>query len=542
MCGLIASTSLECLEQLRQGLEKLRHRGPDQRQLLELDGGALGFQRLAIVGPGPEGAQPFVHDGTETTVSLVCNGEIYNEPALRQRIAQDYPYRSSSDCEVLVPLYLELGIEGLCRALDAEFALVLHDSRRQAFFAARDPIGIRPLFYGYDSESGAICCASEAKALTHFCTRVRPFPPGHYYDGLSESFVCYRDVASVDSFSDAEVPTITSRIRELLTAAVEKRLRADVPLGYLLSGGLDSSLVCSIAARLTGQPLRTFAIGIEEDPIDLSFARKAADHIGSDHTEVRFAMNDVFEALPDVIYHLESWDVTTVRAAIGMYLLCRHIRQHTDIKVLLTGEVSDELFGYKYTDFAPTPDAFQEEAARRVREIYFYDVLRADRSISAHALEARVPFGDLDFVDYVMQVRPEIKRNSYGIGKYLLRQAFARDNYLPPSLLQREKAAFSDAVGHSMVDRLQAFAESHYTDGEFQRERAKFTHAPPRTKEALLYRHLFAQNFPDSDELIPGYWMPNPSWPNCDVRDPSARVLPNYGCSGEPTQSDLRAG
>jgi asparagine synthase (glutamine-hydrolysing) len=278
-------------------------------------------------------------------------------------------------------------------------------------------------------------------------------------------------------------------------------------------------------------------VGIDRDPIDLAFAADVAAHLGSDHHEVTFTQQQVFEGLSELIYHLETWDITTIRASVGMYLVCKYIHEHTDIKVLLTGEISDELFGYKYTDFAPSAEAFQEEAAKRIREIYMYDVLRADRCISAHALEARVPFGDLDFVNYVMSLDPAVKMNRYGIGKYLLRQAFAEGGYLPEHILQRQKAAFSDAVGHSMVDNLKAYAETRYSQADLAEAATRFKHCPPFTKEALLYRELFHQHYPDAEHLIADYWMPNRTWANCDVADPSARALPNYGASGSVTRA-----
>ena len=235
----------------------------------------------------------------------------------------------------------------------------------------------------------------------------------------------------------------------------------------------------------------------------------------------------------DVIYHLESWDITTIRASVGMYLVCKYIHENTDIKVLLTGEVSDEIFGYKYTDFAPTPEEFQKEAQKRVAELYMYDVLRADRCISAHSLEARVPFSDKEFVSYVMSIDPKIKMNTYGHGKYLLRKAFAKGNYLPESILFREKAAFSDAVGHSLVDYIKEYANKIITDQELSQVRDLFDYRTPFTKESLLYRKIFSEIYPDSAEHIIDFWMPNKTWENCDVEDPSARVLPNYGASGD---------
>jgi asparagine synthase (glutamine-hydrolysing) len=242
---------------------------------------------------------------------------------------------------------------------------------------------------------------------------------------------------------------------------------------------------------------------------------------------------EVLKALPEVIALLGTWDITTIRASMGMYLCCKAIHQRTDIRVLLTGEISDELFGYKYTDFAPSDEAFQQEAKKRVDELYAYDVLRADRCISANSLEARVPFGDLDFVKYVMSVDPALKRNTYGMGKYLLRHAFEKDRLLPDEILWRQKAAFSDAVGHSMVDDLKAYAEARYSDGEFEELRRRYDYCTPFTKESLLYRELFERYYPGQARMIPDFWMPNRSWEGCNVSDPSARVLSNYGESGK---------
>ena len=315
-------------------------------------------------------------------------------------------------------------------------------------------------------------------------------------------------------------------------AGVEKRLVADAKVGFLLSGGLDSSLVCAIAAKKSKEPIRTFAIGMSEDAIDLKYAKQVAEYIGSDHAEVIITKEDVLGALETVVQLLGTFDITTIRASMGMYLLCKAIHETTDIRVLLTGEISDELFGYKYTDFAPDAAAFQAEAVKRIRELHMYDVLRADRCISVNSLEARVPFGDLDFVQYVMSVDPEMKLNKYNKGKYLLRHAFEDGDYLPHEILWREKAAFSDAVGHSMVDYLKEYAEGCYTEEEFEAKRQKYTHAQPFTKESLLYRELFEKYYPGQGAMIVDFWMPNKTWEGCDVDDPSARVLSNYGESG----------
>ena len=291
--------------------------------------------------------------------------------------------------------------------------------------------------------------------------------------------------------------------------------------------------MCAIAQKHLKKPIKTFAIGMETDPIDLKYAGEVAEYLGTEHTEVRIAKDDVLGALRDVIYHLESWDITTVRASIGMYLICKYIHENTGLKVLLTGEVSDEIFGYKYTDFAPTPEEFQKEAQKRIRELYLYDVLRADRCIAAHSLEARVPFGDIDFVNYVMSVNPEKKMNKYNKGKYLLRKAFEGEEYLPDSILYREKAAFSDAVGHSMVDYLKEYAEAKYSEEDLKNAADKYPYKTPFTKESLLYREIFEEFYPGNADWIKDFWMPNREWEGCRVDDPSARVLSNYGDSGK---------
>ncbi|OUN25397.1 asparagine synthetase B [Pseudoflavonifractor sp. An85] len=506
------------------GFSKTKSRGPDDSKLVETPLGVLGFHRLAIMGLHPQGMQPFQLDGCY----CVCNGELYGFEAVREQLKAKYAFQSESDCEILLPLYKEYGVD-LFAQLDAEFACIILDTDGGHVVAARDPIGIRPLYYGYD-EAGAIVFASEPKNLMDLVKEIFPFPPGHYY--LDGQFVAYTDMTRVDQVVDGDLDTICRNIREKLVAGIEKRLVSDAKVGFLLSGGLDSSLVCAVAAKASAAPIRTFAIGMDQDAIDLKYAREVAEYIGSQHTEIIITKEDVLAALERVVELLATYDITTIRASMGMYLICKAIHEQTDIRVLLTGEISDELFGYKYTDFAPSPQAFQEEAAKRVRELHMYDVLRADRCISVNSLEARVPFGDLDFVRYVMAIDPGLKCNTYGKGKYLLRRAFEGD-WLPLDILYREKAAFSDAVGHSMVDDLKAYAETCYTDQEFQARRARYTHAKPFTKESLLYRELFEKYYPGQSQMVADFWMPNRAWEGCDVDDPSARVLSNYGLSGQ---------
>jgi asparagine synthase (glutamine-hydrolysing) len=527
MCSIIGFSKRSIPEAAAlAGFEKTRSRGPDMSLFVETKSGWLGFHRLAIMGLTPEGMQPFELNGD----MVVCNGELYGfRPIKTELISMGYRFKSGSDCEIILPMYREFGLD-MFKMLDAEFAMIIYDSQKDALIAARDPIGIRPLFFGYLND-GSIVFASEAKNLVGFCEKVMPFPPGCYWsDG---AFTRYADIAHVNGdYCRDDADTAAKHIRELLIQGIDKRLDSDSPVGFLLSGGLDSSLVCAVSARLMQKPIRTFAIGMDLDAIDLKYAKQVADYIGSEHTEVIISRDDVINALEPVIAALGTYDITTIRASIGMYLVCKAIHETTDVRVIMTGEISDELFGYKYTDFAPSPEEFQKEAEKRISEIHMYDVLRADRSISVNSLEARVPFGDLFFVDYVMHLDPAVKMNVYGKGKYLLRHAFEGD-WLPESILQREKAAFSDAVGHSLVDDLKEYAETLYTDAEFEEKRKKYSHAQPFTKESLLYRDIFEKYYPDQSEMVADFWMPNKSWPGCNVSDPSARVLSNYGGSGD---------
>lgn len=512
-------------EEFKLGFDMTVSRGPDMSRIEKLNNGFLGFHRLAIMGLTDKGMQPFSYKNNK----LVCNGEIYGfRPIKDDLIKRGYTFESDSDCEILLPLYELYGTD-MFKMLDAEFALIIYDGEKDSLIAARDPIGIRPLYYGLDKDGKPIF-ASEPKNLVGLANKIMPFPPGHYYkDG---KFICYNDIAEVDTVCHDDLETVCKNIHDKLVAGIEKRLDADAPLGFLLSGGLDSSLVCAVSAKLLKKPIKTFAIGMSTDAIDLKYAKEVADYIGSDHREIIITKEDVLKALPDVIAILGTYDITTIRASIGMYLICKAIHETTDIRVLLTGEISDELFGYKYTDFAPNADEFQKESQKRVRELHMYDVLRADRCISVNSLEARVPFGDLDFVKYVMSVDPEMKMNKYNKGKYLLRHAFEGD-YLPYDILMREKAAFSDAVGHSMVDYLKEYAETKYTDKEFEEKCKKYDFAAPFTKESLLYREIFEEKYPDQAEMVKDFWMPNKEWEGCNVNDPSARVLSNYGDSGK---------
>ncbi len=530
MCGLLAyAGDVDHLPEFKKVFTDLRHRGPDDTEVLKVPENlaTLCFHRLAIMDPSVKGHQPFVNPRNGNV--LICNGEIYNHLELRKDYEPLYPFVSHSDCEVLVPMYDNLGIEGMCQHLDAEFALVIWDAKKKKLVAGRDPIGIRPLFYGYTQEN-KILFASELKVLAPYCATVEAFPPGHYFDG--EKFHRYRDLTTVAHNQPQQLETHLRDIREKLIEGVRKRLAADVPVGFLLSGGLDSSLICGIASHLTKKTITTFSVGLDHNPIDIGYAKVVADHLRSDHHEVYFNKQDTLGVLDHLIWMLETWDITTIRASIGMYLVCKYVREKTPVRVVLTGEISDELFGYKYTDFAPSAEAFQKEAKKRVDELYMYDVLRADRSIAGNSLEARVPFGDLDFVRTVMEIHPEFKMNTTGMGKWILRKAFEGTNFIPDEILWREKAAFSDAVGHSMVDYLKEYADGKYAEADLLRAKEKYPHGTPFTKESLLYRDIFEKHFSGHAKILRDFWMPNKEWSNCDVKDPSARVLPNYGKSG----------
>ena len=331
MCSIIGYCGIcDDLDEFQKGFDKTISRGPDDSRIVDTGNGLLGFHRLAIMGLTASGMQPFSLGGSY----VVCNGEIFGFERLRESLSDRYTFQSDSDCEVLLPLYETYGTE-MFRILDAEFACIIYDGKTQEYIAARDPIGIRPLYYGYDKK-GTIVFASEAKNLIGLCEKIHPFPPGHYYkDG---EFVCYCEITKVDEICQDDLEQVCANIREKLVIGIEKRLVADAKVGFLLSGGLDSSLVCAVAARKSKTPIRTFAIGMQKDAIDLKYAKEVADYIGSEHTEVIITKEDVLSALEDVIGLLGTFDITTIRASIGMYLICKAIHEQTDIRVLLTGQ------------------------------------------------------------------------------------------------------------------------------------------------------------------------------------------------------------
>lgn len=525
MCGIVFLGKKLEKELYESSIQTLINRGPDDLRITHIEDKTFMFTRLSVMGLTEKGMQPFHHKQR----TLIANGEIYNYKQIKSELIIEHNFTSDSDCEVLLPFYDQMGLD-MFALLDAEFALVMYDENTDTIIAARDPLGIRPLFYGYLTQNGMISFASEVKALQQICDDVYPFPPGQYY--INGQFVKYSKVTNVKKYSTDSFEDTLTTIRTKLVNAVVKRLDSHAPIGFLLSGGLDSSLVCSIAVKYLNKRIKTYSIGMDSDPIDLKYAKTVSDFLGTDHTEVRMSKEDVLNNISKIIYALETYDITTIRASIGMFILSKYIHENSNIKVLMTGEVSDELFGYKYTDYAPDSESFQMECKKRIDEIHLYDVLRADRCLATNSLEARVPFGDIDFASYVMRINPIMKMNKYRTGKYLLRKAFEGD-FLPNDILYRDKAAFSDAVGHSMVDYIKEYTNTYYTKEEFDQKVAEIEGVKPTTKEALYYREIFDKHYPNKSHLIKGYWMPNKDWEGCNVDDPSARALSNYGDSGK---------
>jgi asparagine synthase (glutamine-hydrolysing) len=536
MCGILAvfgAVDDSILPQADEAAARLAHRGPDGGGVHVQPGvGALLHRRLAIMDPGA-GHQPlFGRDGA----AVVHNGEIYNHELLRRELSeQGRRCETGSDSEVIAHLY-ELHAELCVHLLDGVFAFAAvseHD-----WMVARDPIGVKPLYYGGDAR-GYLWFASELKALADRCEWYKVFPPGHVYTRRGGLRRWYQR-PWLDG--QPEYRREVAGLRERFEAAIDKRLMSDVPLGVLLSGGLDSSLVAALAARLArrrdpGARLMSFAIGVDGDSPDLRAAREVAAFIGTDHHEVRLDVEQGVAALRDIVWHVESYDVPTVRASIPMFFLSRYIRDR-GVKVVLSGEGSDEMFGgYLYFYFADGPESFQRETVERVRNLHLSDVLRADKSTMAHGVEARVPFLDLDFLDLVMTIDPVFKRplppepgRGGRMEKALLRTAFAdpADPLLPAPVLWRQKEQFSDGVGYGWVDRLKAHAESVVGDAEFAAAARRFPYETPTSKEAFLYRAIFCDIFPgEHAERCVTRWVPR--WQtDCDS---SGRANPMHARS-----------
>ncbi|MEM6797054.1 MAG: asparagine synthase B [Acidobacteriota bacterium] len=484
MCGILGVVGPADGEQVELLSRRIGHRGPDERDGAELEGAILRSERLAIIDPA-RGRQPI--RGADGACA-VHNGEIYNHRSLRETTLGHRAFRSKTDSEVIVQLYEELG-EGCLEHLDGVFAFLAVGGPAGAL-AARDPMGVKPLYQGRDGR-GAVWFSSELKAIHDVCESVRVVPPGHCWTpagGLRP----YR------RFGWRSAPPRSSGegLREALEAAVERRIMSDVPVGALISGGLDSSLVASIAARLAGGPLDSFSIGAA-DSLDLRAARQVAEHLGTRHHEVHFTPEEGLAALRDVIFHVESYDIPSIRAGVPMFLLSRFIREK-GLKVVLSGEGADEAFGgYLYFHEAPDAEAFHRECIRRLGLLHTSDLQRADKASMAHGVEARVPFLDASFLDVAMAIDPELKRPRPGrIEKAVLREAFADGDFLPAEILWRQKEQFSDGVGYSWVDAVWAHAERAVSDRDFAAARERYPFNTPRSKEAFLYRRTFEEFFP----------------------------------------------
>ncbi|WP_108650702.1 asparagine synthase B [Dongshaea marina] len=508
MCSIFAILDLSIdADKLRKRAldmsKRLRHRGPDWSGIYCSDEAILAHERLAIVDV-ENGAQPLYSPDHDQV--LAVNGEIYNHRHLESQLTKNYPFQTQSDCEVILALYREQG-EQCVERLSGIFAFVLYDAVNQSYLIARDHMGIIPLYTGYD-EYGHLCIASEMKALTPICETISEFPPGHYLTPAHEHPVRYYhpDWQSYDRVEKAPgcVPHL---LRESLEQAVRSQLMSDVPYGVLLSGGLDSSIIAAIAKKYSERRieedekvaawwprLHSFAIGLEGAP-DLKAARQVADHIGTVHHELHFSIQEGLDALSDVIYHLETFDVTTIRASTPMYLMARKIRA-MGVKMVLSGEGADEIFGgYLYFHKAPDAKEFHEETVRKLSQLHLYDCLRANKSMASWGVEARVPFLDKQFIDTAMSLNPQDKMCGNGrIEKQLLREAFSQ--YLPESVLWRQKEQFSDGVGYGWINALKEHAEEIVSDKMLQMAGTRFPFHPPKSKEAYLYREIFTQHFP----------------------------------------------
>ena len=513
MCGIVSILNIkEQTPELRQKAlrmsQKIRHRGPDWSGIYCGGSAILAHERLSIVDP-ESGGQPLY--SSDNNQILAVNGEIYNHQEIRQRYNGIYDFKTGSDCEVILALYRDKGINFL-EDLNGIFAFVLYDEEKDEYLIARDPIGVIPLYIGYDRED-KVYVASELKALEGQCEHYEPFLPGHYYWSGAPGMKRYynRDWMEYDSVKNN--PSSVSEIREALMASVKRQLMSDVPYGVLLSGGLDSSVISSIAEKYSemriednGQSkaywprLHSFAVGLKGAP-DLAKARQVANYIGTVHHEINYTIQEGLDAIRDVIYFIETYDVTTVRASTPMYLLARVIKS-MGIKMVLSGEGADEIFGgYLYFHKAPSAQAFHEETVRKLSKLYQYDCLRANKSLSAWGVEGRVPFLDKEFLDVAMRTNPNAKMcTDNTIEKKIVREAFS--DMLPPEVAWRQKEQFSDGVGYSWIDSLKQITSEAVTDEQMAHAAERFPINPPKNKEEYYYRSIFAEHFPSDSAAL----------------------------------------
>lgn len=509
MCGIVSVFDLkqdheELRPQVLEMSKKIRHRGPDWSGIFSDENCIMSHERLAIVDPA-SGRQPLFNE--ERSLVLAVNGEIYNHKEIRDRFKGKFNFQTESDCEVILALYEEKGVDFL-EELNGIFGFALYDKKKNSYLIARDHMGIIPLYHGWD-EFGQHFVASELKALEGICKKIEVFPPGHFYSSETKKIEKWysRDWEQFSNVKDNKADI--QELRNALDQAVKRQLMTDVPYGVLLSGGLDSSIVSAIAKKYADKriesgdkktawwpQLHSFAIGLIGSP-DLAAARKVADEIGTIHHEVNFTIQEGLDAINDVIYHLETYDVTTIRASTPMYLLARVIRS-MGVKMVLSGEGADEIFGgYLYFHKAPDPEAFHEETVRKLSKLHLYDCLRANKSLASWGIEGRVPFLDKEFMDIAMRLNPEAKMAKNGkMEKWILRKAF--EDMLPEEVAWRQKEQFSDGVGYSWIDTLKEMVEGKVSDEQLQNASFKFEINPPMNKEEYHYRSIFEGHFPSS--------------------------------------------
>jgi len=507
MCGIVCAFDLkESSEDLRPQLlemsKKIRHRGPDWSGIFSDEKAILAHERLAIVDPA-SGKQPLFSE--DKKLVLAANGEIYNHRELRKQFKGKYNFQTESDCEVILALYKEKGT-GFIDEMNGIFGFALYDAEKDEYFIARDHMGIIPLYMGWDA-NGTFYVASELKALEGVCTKIELFPPGHYLsskDGVLTKWYT-RDWMEYDAVKENQ--TSIDAIHDALEAAVHRQLMSDVPYGVLLSGGLDSSVTSAIAKKYAEKriesddtqaawwpQLHSFSVGLEGSP-DLAAAQKVADHIGTVHHEIKFTIQEGLDAIRDVIYNLETYDITTIRASTPMYLMARVIKS-MGVKMVLSGEGADELFGgYLYFHKAPNAKEFHEETVRKLSKLHMYDCLRANKSLAAWGIEGRVPFLDKEFMDVAMRINPQDKMiNGERMEKWVVRKAF--ESYLPASVAWRQKEQFSDGVGYSWIDTLKEVVKQEVTDEQLANAKYKFPIQTPTSKEEFYYRSIFTEHFP----------------------------------------------
>ncbi len=513
MCGIVCAFDLkqksEVLRpQLLEMAKKIRHRGPDWSGIYNNDKAILAHERLAIVDPA-SGKQPLFSE--DRKLILAANGEIYNHRELRKQFEGVYNFQTESDCEIILALYQKKGVAFLDE-MNGIFGFAIYDVENDDYFIARDHMGIIPLYIGWD-QHGTFYVASELKALEGICTKIELFPPGHYMSSKDGKYVKWykRDWIDYDAVKDNE--TSISKIKEALEAAVHRQLMSDVPYGVLLSGGLDSSVISAIAKKYSQKriesddktdawwpQLHSFAVGLDGSP-DLAAAQKVADHIGTIHHEIKFTIQEGLDAIRDVIYNLETYDITTIRASTPMYLMARVIKS-MGIKMVLSGEGADELFGgYLYFHKAPNAKEFHEETVRKLEKLHMYDCLRANKSLAAWGIEGRVPFLDKEFMDVAMRINPQDKMiNGERMEKWVVRKAF--EDMLPESVTWRQKEQFSDGVGYSWIDTLKDLVDVEVTDKQMANAHFRYPVQTPQNKEEFYYRSIFAEHFPSDTAAL----------------------------------------